>query len=94
MLVAISIPIFTSQLEKSREATDAANLRSAYAELTAGLLTDEAAPSDITVTQRQTVAGWGNTPNLPFSVANPKAGDGNSWTVSINASTGVVTATN
>ena len=31
VLVAISIPIFTSQLEKSREATDAANIRAAYA---------------------------------------------------------------
>ena len=33
VLVAISIPIFTSQLEKSREATDAANARAAYAEM-------------------------------------------------------------
>ena len=41
MLVAISIPIFTAQLEKSREATDAANLRSAYAEATADLLTND-----------------------------------------------------
>lgn len=32
VLVAISIPIFTSQLEKSREAVDASNIRSAYAE--------------------------------------------------------------
>ena len=41
VLVAISIPIFTSQLEKSREATDLANLRSAYAEvMTAGLTED------------------------------------------------------
>lgn len=31
VLVAISIPIFTSQLEKAREATDLANIRSAYA---------------------------------------------------------------
>lgn len=31
VLVAIAIPVFTSQLEKSREATDAANIRSAYA---------------------------------------------------------------
>lgn len=31
VLVAISIPIFTAQLEKSREAVDLANLRSAYA---------------------------------------------------------------
>ncbi|MDO4516827.1 MAG: prepilin-type N-terminal cleavage/methylation domain-containing protein [Bacillota bacterium] len=32
VLVAIAIPIFTSQLEKSREATDLANIRAAYAE--------------------------------------------------------------
>ena len=31
VLVAVSIPIFTSQLEKSREATDTANLRAAKA---------------------------------------------------------------
>ena len=30
--MAISIPIFTTQLEKSREATDLANIRAAYAE--------------------------------------------------------------
>ena len=32
VLVAISIPIFTNQLEKARQSTDAANLRAAYAE--------------------------------------------------------------
>lgn len=32
VLVAISIPVFTTQLEKARQATDAANIRSAYAE--------------------------------------------------------------
>lgn len=32
VLVAISIPIFTTQLEKARDATTLANLRSAYAE--------------------------------------------------------------
>lgn len=35
VLVAVSIPIFTSQLEKSREATDLANVRAAYAEVMA-----------------------------------------------------------
>ena len=35
VLVAISIPIFNSQLEKSREATDMANIRAAYAEVQA-----------------------------------------------------------
>ena len=40
VLVAISIPVFTSQLEKSREATDMANIRSAIAEVTAAVLTE------------------------------------------------------
>lgn len=53
VLVAISIPIFTSQLEKARQATTAANLRSAYAEASAALLTDDTgkiSTGDITVT--------------------------------------------
>ena len=41
VLIAIAIPIFTSQLEKSREATDLANVRSAYAVVMAASLTDE-----------------------------------------------------
>lgn len=40
VLIAIAIPIFTSQLENSREATDAANIRSAYAVASAKVLTD------------------------------------------------------
>ena len=43
VLVAISIPIFTAQLEKAREATDLANMRSAYAECSAAALTETAA---------------------------------------------------
>ena len=39
VLVAISIPIFTSQLEKSKEAVDAANLRAAYAEVMSDYVT-------------------------------------------------------
>ena len=41
VLVAIAIPIFTSQLEKSREATDASNIRAAYAELMADALLND-----------------------------------------------------
>lgn len=40
VLVAISIPVFTNQLEKSREATDAANIRAIYAQLSADVLTE------------------------------------------------------
>ena len=40
MLVAISIPIFSARLESSRQATDLANIRNAYAEVSAAYLTD------------------------------------------------------
>ena len=46
VLVAISIPIFTSQLEKSREAVDLANIGSAYAEVQTAALTDLGADSE------------------------------------------------
>ena len=39
VLVAISIPIFTAQLEKSRDAVTASNVRAAYAEASAAKLT-------------------------------------------------------
>ena len=71
MLVAISIPIFTSHLEKSREATDAANIRSAYAECAASCISGVATDDSVTVTKadgvitatksvtkKQTKAGW------------------------------------
>ena len=43
VLVAISIPVFTAQLEKARDATDEANVRACIAEATAAYLTDEQA---------------------------------------------------
>ena len=51
VLVAIAIPVFTNQLEKAREATDMANIRSAYAEVMACALTgsseEDAAKNDV-----------------------------------------------
>ena len=38
VLVAIAIPIFTNQLEKSREATDLANARDYYSQVSVALL--------------------------------------------------------
>ena len=74
VLVAIAIPIFTSQLEKSREATDLANMRAVYAELTTAALTETTAGTtdtgctvtvsngvvtvSKTYTPKQAVAGW------------------------------------
>ena len=40
VLVAIAIPVFANQLEKSREAVDMANLRAAYAEVMTAVNTD------------------------------------------------------
>ena len=57
VLVAIAIPIFTAQLEKAREATDAANLRAAYAELAVDVLDeDTVTPKEVELTQTQD--GW------------------------------------
>ncbi|MBP3893681.1 MAG: prepilin-type N-terminal cleavage/methylation domain-containing protein, partial [Atopobiaceae bacterium] len=41
VLVAIAIPVFMSQIEKSREAADLANVRSAYAEVMAAAVADD-----------------------------------------------------
>lgn len=46
VLVAISIPIFTGQLEKAREATDAANIRAAYAAVSTDMLLDSKKAKD------------------------------------------------
>ena len=40
VLVAISIPIFSSQLEKSRDSVSVANIRAAYAEAQTAALTE------------------------------------------------------
>lgn len=70
VLVAISIPIFTSQLEKSREAVDAANIRAAYAEISADALTGDlpANMSKYNVTLKQQVTGWGTKFDFPANL--------------------------
>ena len=60
VLIAIAIPVFTSQLEKSREATVAANMRSAYAELMAEALLNPEESLTATVEKKQQVDGWEN----------------------------------
>jgi len=54
VLVAISIPIFTSQLEKAREATDEANIRSLYAECSAAVLTGSSDDTKVIVNKDAT----------------------------------------
>ena len=92
VLVAISIPIFTSQLEKAREATDMANIRSAYAEVAAAALTD----SDTTITEevaaKQTQEGWqtnGETEiaGIKLSAIAENAKKGGTFTIKYTAGT-------
>ena len=48
VLVAISIPIFTSQMKKAREATNWANIRAAYAAAVADYIGLQSAPDQYT----------------------------------------------
>lgn len=68
VLVGVSIPIFAGQLEKAREATDIANVRSAYSEVMSDAITENHADGSTydatahryskTVQLKQKVNGW------------------------------------
>ena len=64
--VAIAIPAFAGKTEKSREATDLANVRSAYAELMTKVLTEDEATEIITVKLNQKVSDWQT--KLPITI--------------------------
>lgn len=90
VLTAIAIPVFTSQLEKSREATDQANLRSAYAQQMTAILTwdgtDAGKAAALTVHPKQTQANWQSGPSgndATITIADGLEGAG----VSVNAKT-------
>lgn len=59
VLVAISIPIFTAQLEKSRDAVTMANVRAAYAEASAAKLTASNGGAGVTYNADGTVTVTG-----------------------------------
>ena len=58
ILAVISIPIFTRQLEASREATDLANVRSAYAEVMAAVMIEDTENEVKVVKLKQKKAKW------------------------------------
>lgn len=59
VLVAVSIPVFSQQLEKSREATDLANVRAKYAEVKAEAMTATTAyPIKKSVKLKQKQSDW------------------------------------
>jgi hypothetical protein len=75
--VAISIPIFTSQLEKAREATDMANIKSAYAEASAAALTEEAW-TDTSLAKDNTFINYKYTPGA-------NGGNDSTWAITVKA---------
>ena len=84
VLVAIAIPVFTSQLEKSREATDLANIRSAYAEVVANSLSDPDNDHQATVEKKQTVAKWQGAADIAgIAIAGNDSEEINSTTNSV-----------
>ena len=80
VLIAVAIPVFASQLEKTREATDLANVRSAYAQVsTEALLGDSEAT--VTVNLKQKQADWQslNPVNIGGIVHYKNQGDTANW---------------
>ena len=73
VLVAVAIPVFTTQLEKSRDATSVANLRAAYADaMSEYLVSDEAGTTttidkDVDIQTGQANSWSGQATNLPFT---------------------------
>ena len=57
VLIAVAIPVFASQLEKAREATDLANVRSAYAKVSTEALLGNS-EATVTVDLKQKQADW------------------------------------
>lgn len=80
VLIAVAIPVFASQLEKAREATDLANVRSAYAQVsTEALLGDSEAT--VTVNLKQKQADWQSVDpvNIGGIVHSKSQGNTDNW---------------
>ena len=101
VLIAIAIPTLASQLEKSREATDLANVRSAYAQVSAEAMLGDTTAT-VTVDLKQKKADWQSVDPVNIGGIVHSRGDddtdnwkgtatpGGSCVVSYNESCGVV----
>lgn len=82
MLVAIAVPVFTSQLEKSREATDLANVRAVYAKILSSAISEDSSSDyykspgvfEAEVALVQTKDGW-TTDVSNMSIGHVKSAD-------------------
>lgn len=101
VLVAIAIPAIASQLERSREAADLANVRAAYAQVSAEALLGNP-QFTVTVDLKQKQADWqsANPVNIGGIVHDKNQGDTDNWkgvaapngtcTVSYNKDHGII----
>lgn len=80
VLVAIAIPTIASQLERSREAADLANVRAAYAQVSAEALLGDP-QFKVTVDLKQKQADWqsANPVNIGGIVHDKNQGDTDNW---------------
>ena len=96
VLTAVAIPVFTTQLEKSRDATSIANIRSAYAEAQVAFMTETSSGNatydrdnnTVTVTpviiQTKQANDWSDqAANLPFDAPDDPGAEGEGNTVSL-----------
>ncbi len=85
VLVAIAIPVFTSQLEKSRDAASISNLRAAYAEAAAEYLTWDGgtytADGESAVTN---ITKSGNTVTITVKNVTVESQKNNNWSGQAN----------
>ena len=79
VLVAISIPIFTSQLEKSRDAVSVANLRSAYAQAQTAILTKTTSDTSYVDDVKYTAATASEGPKVEVQKVAIKSQKANDW---------------
>lgn len=76
VLVAISIPVFASQTEKSREATDLSNVRAAYAEVMAEAITENMEYQEKTVPLKQKQNDWQSADSVTIGGITHAKGEG------------------
>lgn len=100
VLIVVAIPIFVNQLEKSREASDLANVRSAYAEVMTSVIEGDTSET-VSVELSQRESDWLNDPVTIGSITHyKKDGDTVNWkgipgnkgtcVVSYNEDTGIL----
>lgn len=107
VLVGISIPVFTNQLEKSRDAVSVANMRTAYAEASTTKLVGESSGGNTTLNADGTVTVTGVAfkgekvddfsglaAELPFTVGTEPAKGAHSMTFTWDANNTVTAAIN